>query len=122
LREEIAKECAAANQHKAALDDNRAHEQLQLDKRKLEARKTHLAEQLKRLQQKIFETNAEIKAADARLVEIDESKKGLAAKLKEDMAHIRSLSKKLVVGAEESDQKVLDSANGFRLKALTTVR
>ncbi|KAJ1257293.1 hypothetical protein BS78_K109100 [Paspalum vaginatum] len=122
LKKEIAKECAAANQLKAALDDQSVSERLLPTKEKLDAKNIKLNEEIKRLQQELSEVKAAIVANTTDMEKIATEKQPLSTMLKTNLSRIHLLNKSLVVGSNEPDRQIINSADEVRLKALVAVR
>ena len=122
LKEEITKECVAANQFKADLDDKSEEARLKTCRQALDAKRTKITEEIKRLEEELSRVDAAILANDAGVKPLADNKQKLSTSLKASIARIRDLNKGLVVGSDELDRQIINSADEVRIKALTAVR
>jgi len=104
LREEITKVCAAANQFKANLDDDSEEVRLKTSRAALDARRTKITDEIKRLKEELSQVDAAIQANEASVKTLADNKQKLSMSLKGSIARIRELNKSLTVGSNESDR------------------
>ena len=96
MKEEIAKECSTANQLKSALDDRSVETRLASARQELDAKKTRITAEIKRLQQELSDVEVAITANNADAEKLTDGKRQLSSKLKTSLMRIRSLHKGLI--------------------------
>ncbi|WVZ93736.1 hypothetical protein U9M48_039693 [Paspalum notatum var. saurae] len=111
LKEEITKECVAANQFKANLDDNSEEVQLKASRQTLDAKRMKITDEIKRLEEELSQVDAAILANDASMKMLADNKQKLSISLKASIARIRELNKGLIVGSDGPDRQIIDSAD-----------
>ncbi|WVZ51559.1 hypothetical protein U9M48_002694 [Paspalum notatum var. saurae] len=121
LKEEITKECVVANQFKANLDDNSEEAQLKASRQTLDAKRMKITDEIKRLEEELSQVDAAILANDVSVKMLVDNKQKLSISLKDSIARIRELNKGLIVGSDETNRQIIDSADKVRIKALTAV-
>ncbi|WVZ81064.1 hypothetical protein U9M48_028489 [Paspalum notatum var. saurae] len=122
LKEEITKECVAANQFKVDLDDNSEEARLKASRQALDAKKMKITDEIKRLEEELSRVDAAILANDAGMKMLADNKQKLSTSLKASIACIRELNKGLIVGSDKPDCQIINSTDEVRTKALTAVR
>ncbi|WVZ84880.1 hypothetical protein U9M48_031852, partial [Paspalum notatum var. saurae] len=121
LKEEITKECVVANQFKADLDDNSEEVRLKASRQVLDAKRMKITDEIKRLGEELSRVDSAILANDASVKMLADNKQKLSISLKASIARIRELNKGLIVGSDEPDHQIINSADKVRIKALIAV-
>ncbi|WVZ51591.1 hypothetical protein U9M48_002722, partial [Paspalum notatum var. saurae] len=111
LKEEITKECAAANQFKADLDNDSEEARLRTSRQALDAKRMKITEEIKRLEEELSRVGAAILANDAGVQMLPDNKQKLSTSLKTSIARIRELNTGPFVGSDEPDWQIIDSAD-----------
>ncbi|WVZ63698.1 hypothetical protein U9M48_013311, partial [Paspalum notatum var. saurae] len=111
LKEEITKECVAANQFKADLDDNSEEARLKASRQALDAKRMKITNEIKRLEEELSQVDAAILANDAGVKMLVDNKQKLSISLKASIARIRELNKGLIVGFDEPDRQIINSVD-----------
>ncbi|WVZ89912.1 hypothetical protein U9M48_036260 [Paspalum notatum var. saurae] len=111
LKEEITKECAAANQFKADLYDNNEEAQLKASRQAFDAKKMKITEEIKRLKEELSRVDTVILVNDVGVKMLADNKQKLSTSLKASIARIRELNKGLIIGSDEPDRQIINSAD-----------
>ena len=92
-----------------------------MSRQALDAKRMKITDKIKRLEEELSQVDAAIQANDASMKTLTNNKQKLSMSLKGSIARIRELNKSLIVGSDESDRHVIDSADKVRTKALTAI-
>ncbi|WVZ75976.1 hypothetical protein U9M48_023987 [Paspalum notatum var. saurae] len=111
LKDEITKECVAANLFKANLDNNSEEARLKASRQTLNAKRMKITDEIKRLEEELSQVDTAILANDASVKMLADNKQKLSISLKASIARIRELNKGLIVGSDEPDRQIIDSAD-----------
>ncbi|WVZ89706.1 hypothetical protein U9M48_036075, partial [Paspalum notatum var. saurae] len=111
LKDEITKECVAANQFKANLDDNSEEARLKASRQTLDAKRKKITDEIKHLEEELSQVDVAILANDASMKMLADNKQKLSISLKASIARIRKLNKGLIIGSDEPDRQIIDSAD-----------
>ncbi|WVZ52403.1 hypothetical protein U9M48_003461, partial [Paspalum notatum var. saurae] len=111
LKEEITKECVAANQFKADLDDNSEEARLKASRKALDAKRMKITEEIKHQEEDLSRVDTTILANDAGVKMLADNKQKLSTSLKASIARIRERNKGLIIGSDEPDRQIINSAD-----------